>query len=166
MLTCPEAGTWMAASRRSRLSRPRGSTSGKVSGQCPWTTRLPGSSCSMTSSPGRTRGKPVSIIYSAGHVTATNATLLMGFSGKFNLKYLFECFISNTNICCLIIACLFRCCCCFYYLFCCCICCEKSKVVTKQTFVKRFEKWLNLDKRAKKEATLLVAKTMMRMYAH
>ena len=38
--------------------------------------------------------------------------------------------------------------------------------MTKQTFVKRFEKWLNLDKRAKKDATLLVAKTMMRMYAH
>lgn len=64
------------------------------------------------------------------------------------------------------IACLFRCCCCFYYLFCCCICCEKSKAVTKQTFVKRFEKWLNLDKRLRKERSLLVAKTMMRMYAH
>ena len=45
------------------------------------------------------------------------------------------------------LACLFRTCCCFYYLFCCCICCEKSKAVTKQTFVKRFEKWLNLDNR-------------------
>lgn len=45
------------------------------------------------------------------------------------------------------VACLFRTCCCFYYLLCCCICCEKSKAVTKQTFVKRFQKWLNLDKR-------------------
>ena len=38
--------------------------------------------------------------------------------------------------------------------------------MTKQTFVKRFEKWLNLDKRLRKERSLLVAKTMMRMYAH
>jgi hypothetical protein len=32
--------------------------------------------------------------------------------------------------------------------------------------VKRFEKWLNLDKRRRNDRSLLVAKTMMRMYAH
>ena len=42
-------------------------------------------------------------------------------------------------------SCMFRLCCLCYYSFCCCLCCEKSKAVTKQTFVKRFEKWLNLD---------------------
>ena len=51
-------------------------------------------------------------------------------------------------------------------MFCCCICCEKSKAVTKQTFVKRFEKWLNIDKRRRLDGKLIVAKTMMRMYAH
>jgi len=61
------------------------------------------------------------------------------------------------------VGCLFRTCCCFYYAFCCCLICEKSKAVTKQTFVKRFEKWLNLDPRKDKA---LVAKTMIRMYAH
>ena len=44
--------------------------------------------------------------------------------------------------------------------------CEKSKAVTKQTFVKRFEKWLNIDKRKRLDGKLIVAKTMMRMYAH
>ena len=64
-------------------------------------------------------------------------------------------------------SCLFRTCCCFYYMFCCCICCEKSKSVTKQTFVKRFEKWLNIESRiGRRDKTLKVAKTMMRMYAH
>lgn len=64
-------------------------------------------------------------------------------------------------------SCLFRTCCCFYYLFCCCICCEQSKSVTKQTFVKRFEKWLNMDQKLGRGGrSLKVAKTMMRMYAH
>jgi hypothetical protein len=61
--------------------------------------------------------------------------------------------------------CCFRMCCCFYYLFCCCIICERSKRVTKQTFVKRFEKWLNLEKSIQAKH-LKVAKTMMRVYAH
>lgn len=62
-------------------------------------------------------------------------------------------------------SCLFRTCCCFYYACCCCIFCEKSKVVTKQTFVKRFEKWLNLDLR-RGDGALTVAKAMIRLYAH
>lgn len=62
--------------------------------------------------------------------------------------------------------CIFRTCCCFYYAFCCCLICEKSKAVTKQTFVKRFEKWLNLDHRVNKDKGINVAKAMIRMYAH
>jgi|TARA_B110000305_G_C19403782_1_gene621582 hypothetical protein len=63
--------------------------------------------------------------------------------------------------------CAWKTCCCFYYLFCCCICCEKSKTVTKQTFVKRFEKWINVEnKLSGKQNKLKVAKAMMRMYAH
>ena len=42
-------------------------------------------------------------------------------------------------------SCLFMMCCCCYYGFCCCLCCEKSKSVTKQTFEKRFVRWLHLD---------------------
>jgi hypothetical protein len=38
--------------------------------------------------------------------------------------------------------------------------------VTKQTFVKRFEKWLNIENKSRSDKTLKVAKTMMRMYAH
>ena len=41
--------------------------------------------------------------------------------------------------------CLFMTCCCCYYAFCCCLICEKSKAVTKQTFEKRFVRWLHLD---------------------
>lgn len=60
-------------------------------------------------------------------------------------------------------SCLFRTCCCFYYACCCCLCCEKSKAVTKQTFVSRFEKWLHLDSR---EKAVNVCKAMIRLYAH
>ena len=62
-------------------------------------------------------------------------------------------------------SCLFRTCCCFYYGFCCCLCCEKSKAVTKQTFVKRFEKWLNIDKIGRDKAAN-VSKAMIKIYAH
>ena len=38
--------------------------------------------------------------------------------------------------------------------------------MTKQTVVKRFEKWLNIENKSRGDKTLKVAKTMMRMYAH
>lgn len=73
------------------------------------------------------------------------------------------------------IACCWRLCCCCYYLFCCC-CCESGGIkITKNKFISRFEKWLNLvrDKislylfqghhhqKSKDPLTLLV-----RLYAH
>jgi len=53
-------------------------------------------------------------------------------------------------------------------MFCCCLICEKSKAVTKQTFVKRFEKWMNLDKKGQGRdvKSLQIAKNMIRLYAH
>lgn len=69
----------------------------------------------------------------------------------------------NLNHTCVSVGCLFRTCCCFYYAFCCCLFCEKSKSITKQTFVTRFEKWLQLDSRDK---AYHVCKAMIRLYAH
>lgn len=62
--------------------------------------------------------------------------------------------------------CLFRACCCFYYACCCCLCCETSKEVTKQTFVTRFEKWLNLDSKLSSDKVQHVSTVMLRLYAH
>ena len=60
-----------------------------------------------------------------------------------------------------------RLCCCCYYLFCLHCCFEKNKSVTKENFVKRFGKWVNMDIFSKGDyKKMSVIQNLIKLYAH
>ena len=59
-------------------------------------------------------------------------------------------------------------CCCCYYLFCCC-CCESGARITKQNFVQRFQKWINIGHGtggANRDVEGDPMSVLIRLYAH